>query len=178
MLSDVGLCDELIVRPEKSYQVWRVVLCVLETCRMRRPGLAVGSSGTDRYMVLSAGCSFIANSCTALHCQWTVNGQCNWPFGRIIRAANCAVDNINSCTALHCQWTVNGQCNWPFGRIIRSANCAVDNINISSFRKVICEGTWRGCAVWRVIEIHDVIFWLVCIRCSGLLVHMYGGYES
>ena len=36
-LSGRGLCDELITRPEKSYQLWCVVVCDLETSLMRRP---------------------------------------------------------------------------------------------------------------------------------------------
>jgi hypothetical protein len=31
MLSDRGLCDELITRPEESYRLWCVVVCDLET---------------------------------------------------------------------------------------------------------------------------------------------------
>jgi hypothetical protein len=31
MLSGRGLCDELITRPEKSYRLWRVVVCDHET---------------------------------------------------------------------------------------------------------------------------------------------------
>jgi len=30
-----GLCDELITRPEESYRLWCVVVCDLETSRMR-----------------------------------------------------------------------------------------------------------------------------------------------
>jgi len=37
VLSDRGLCDELITRPEKSYRLWCVVLCDQETSIMRRP---------------------------------------------------------------------------------------------------------------------------------------------
>ena len=37
MLSGRGLCDELITRPEESYRLWCVVVCDLETSRMRRP---------------------------------------------------------------------------------------------------------------------------------------------
>ena len=37
VLSGRGLCDELITRPEKNYQLWCVVVCDLETSRMRRP---------------------------------------------------------------------------------------------------------------------------------------------
>jgi hypothetical protein len=37
VLSSRGLCDELITRPEESYQLWCVVVCDLETSLMRRP---------------------------------------------------------------------------------------------------------------------------------------------
>jgi hypothetical protein len=37
VLSVRGLCDELIIRPEESYRLWRIVACDLETSRMRRP---------------------------------------------------------------------------------------------------------------------------------------------
>jgi len=36
-LSGRGLCDELITRPEESYRLWCVVVCDVETSRMRRP---------------------------------------------------------------------------------------------------------------------------------------------
>ena len=38
VLSDRGLCDGLITRPEESYRLWCVVVCDLETSCMRRPG--------------------------------------------------------------------------------------------------------------------------------------------
>jgi len=37
VLSDTGLCDELITRPEESYRVWCVVVCASETSWMRGP---------------------------------------------------------------------------------------------------------------------------------------------
>ena len=37
MLSGRRLCDELITRPEKSYRLWRVVVCDLETSRIGAP---------------------------------------------------------------------------------------------------------------------------------------------
>jgi len=37
VLSGRGLCGELITRPEESYRLWCVVVCDLETFRMRRP---------------------------------------------------------------------------------------------------------------------------------------------
>ena len=33
MLSSRGLCNELIIRPEESYRLWRVVVCDLETSK-------------------------------------------------------------------------------------------------------------------------------------------------
>jgi len=36
VLSDKGLCDGLIIRPDESYRMWRVVVCDLETSKMRR----------------------------------------------------------------------------------------------------------------------------------------------
>ena len=46
VLSGRGLCDELITRPEKSYRLRCVVVCDLETSRMRRPWPALGRSAT------------------------------------------------------------------------------------------------------------------------------------
>jgi hypothetical protein len=37
VLSGRRLCDEVIARPEESYQLLCVVVCDLETSRMRRP---------------------------------------------------------------------------------------------------------------------------------------------
>ena len=37
-----SLCDELITRPEESYCLWCIVVCELETSRMRRPWLTGG----------------------------------------------------------------------------------------------------------------------------------------
>ena len=43
VLSGRGLCDKLITRPEESYRLWCVVVCDLETSRMR-PWSALGRS--------------------------------------------------------------------------------------------------------------------------------------
>jgi len=48
VLSGRGLCDELIARPEESYRLWWVVVCDLETSRMRRPWSALGRSATGK----------------------------------------------------------------------------------------------------------------------------------
>ena len=53
VLSDRGLCDELITRPEESYRLWCIVVCDQETSRMRRPWLALDRSATGGKKVLS-----------------------------------------------------------------------------------------------------------------------------
>jgi len=45
-LSVGGLCDELLTRPEESYRLLRVVVCDLETSKLRKPWPAVGRSAT------------------------------------------------------------------------------------------------------------------------------------
>ena len=46
VLSGRGICDELITCPEESYRLQCVVVCDLETLRMRRPWLSLGCSAT------------------------------------------------------------------------------------------------------------------------------------
>jgi hypothetical protein len=46
VLSGRGLCNELITHPEESYRLWCVVVCDLETSRMRRPWPALGRNAT------------------------------------------------------------------------------------------------------------------------------------
>ena len=48
VLSRRGLCEELITRPEESYRLWCVILCDLETTRMRRPWPVMGRSATEK----------------------------------------------------------------------------------------------------------------------------------
>jgi len=47
-LSGRGLCDELITRPEESHRLWCVVVCDLETSRVRRSWPALGRSATAK----------------------------------------------------------------------------------------------------------------------------------
>jgi hypothetical protein len=46
VLTGRGLCYELISRPDESYRLWCIVVCDLETSRMRRPWPALGRSAT------------------------------------------------------------------------------------------------------------------------------------
>ena len=52
VLSVRGLCDELITRPEESYLLWCVVVCDLETSRMRRPWPTGGCYAERRKNIL------------------------------------------------------------------------------------------------------------------------------
>ena len=55
VLSGSSLCDELITRPEESYRLGCVIVCDLETSRMRRlwPELGRSASGNKRNSGLS-----------------------------------------------------------------------------------------------------------------------------
>ena len=44
VLSGRSLCDGLITRPEESYRLWCVVVCVVATPLMRRPWPTLGRS--------------------------------------------------------------------------------------------------------------------------------------
>jgi hypothetical protein len=50
VLSGRGLCDELITRPEESYQLWCIIVCDLEkqTSLMRRPRPTTGLSRQEK----------------------------------------------------------------------------------------------------------------------------------
>jgi len=48
VLSGRGLCDELITCPEEFYRLWCVIVCDLETSRMRRPWPALGRSAPKK----------------------------------------------------------------------------------------------------------------------------------
>jgi hypothetical protein len=52
VLSGRGFCDELITHPEESYRLWCVVVCDLETSRIRRPWPALGRSATGIYIYI------------------------------------------------------------------------------------------------------------------------------
>ena len=77
------LCEELITLPEESYRLWCVVVCDLETSRMRRPWPALGRSATGgkklstlavgptRYLVLGYRMSYCRDNAAEV---W------RWPF--------------------------------------------------------------------------------------------------
>ena len=52
VLSGRSLCDKLSTRPEESHRLWCVVLCDLDTTRMRRLRPALGYSATGIYIYI------------------------------------------------------------------------------------------------------------------------------
>jgi len=52
VLSGRVLCDELIIRLEESYRLRCVVVCDLETSKMRRPWPALGRSATGKKSII------------------------------------------------------------------------------------------------------------------------------
>jgi len=52
VLSGRGLCDALITHPEESYRLWCVIVCDLETSRIKRPWPALRHSETRIYILL------------------------------------------------------------------------------------------------------------------------------
>jgi hypothetical protein len=52
VLSGRGLCDELITHPEESYRLWCIVVCDLETSKMRRKNEeALTRVGSQRHRI-------------------------------------------------------------------------------------------------------------------------------
>jgi len=65
----LGLCDELITRPEEFYRLWCIVVCDLETSRMRRSWPALGRSATRNtyiYIYIYTHTSKSSNMCYAI----------------------------------------------------------------------------------------------------------------
>jgi hypothetical protein len=67
VLSGRGPCDELITRPEDSYRLLCIVVCDLETSRMRRPWPALGRSATKKKESFAQTVSYIRQYQTVQH---------------------------------------------------------------------------------------------------------------
>jgi hypothetical protein len=53
VLSGRGFRDELLTCPEESYRLWCVVVCDLETSRMRRPWSTLGRRAIGIYIYIT-----------------------------------------------------------------------------------------------------------------------------
>jgi len=78
VLSGRGLCHELITRPEESYRLWCVVVCDLETSRMRRPWSALGRSATGKKMLYGVLPLLIQNKNGFLQLNYTHVTALTW----------------------------------------------------------------------------------------------------
>jgi hypothetical protein len=85
VLSGRGLCDELITHPEKSYRLRCVVVCDLETSRMRRPWPALGRSAIKKSLLGSQECTQFSNI------NWFIKKAWWWPCG----VETCSQSNSN-----------------------------------------------------------------------------------
>ena len=84
VLSDTGLCDELIPRPEESYRVWRVVVCRLETSCMRRPWPTGGCHASNKHEAKYLSCTAVTK------CASVPDGSiATWHAGIISSYARC-----------------------------------------------------------------------------------------
>jgi hypothetical protein len=81
LLSGRGLCDELITRPGKSYRLWCVVVCDLETSRMRRPWPALSRSATKEKKNLRLDSTALTLLITL--CFKTLNGKATFSLFNI-----------------------------------------------------------------------------------------------
>jgi hypothetical protein len=61
VLSGRGLCDELITRTEESYRLCCVVVCDLETSRMRRPRWFAAPQKKNHLLCMVSGFHHNAN---------------------------------------------------------------------------------------------------------------------
>ena len=58
VLSGRGLCDEMITRPEESYRLWCIVVCDLQTSRLRRLWPALGRRATGKKICVFIQCVY------------------------------------------------------------------------------------------------------------------------
>ena len=119
VLSGRGLGDALIMRPEESYRLWCIVVCDLETSRMRRPWSALGRSATRKkcinfsnlFLEWNSTCfgQFLWPSSGVFHCTYS-NGichtglltACEQAVSKIIASGWFYYKNLSRCTII---WT-------------------------------------------------------------------------
>ena len=91
VLSGRGLYDELIMRPEESCWLWRVVGCDLGTSRMRRPWpeLGLAPEGEKIYVMVWTGSDWLRIKCT----DWMRNNQLDQSecYARLWRFHTCCM---------------------------------------------------------------------------------------
>jgi len=84
VLSGIGLCDELITRPEESYLLWCVIVCDLEKNLKNEEAMTrVGSQGHQKkkrlrpIVVLSVACRPVHLACNMVEWRNVVSTTIN-----------------------------------------------------------------------------------------------------
>jgi hypothetical protein len=109
VLSGRGLCDELITHPEESYRLWCVVMCDLETSRLRRPWPVLSRSATIKKMQLYTVYLYLETALhvsggTSSHHQERIQLYLQHPvFVRLLPAAK-AAGSSNGVTNTRCSF--------------------------------------------------------------------------
>jgi hypothetical protein len=86
VMSGTGPCDGPIPRPEETYRLWCVILCDLQTSRMRRPWIAWGCRARKKGLHLSthehvcenpdvSACVFLIFAYENIECSTSVNNE-------------------------------------------------------------------------------------------------------
>jgi hypothetical protein len=99
VLSGRGLCDELITRPGKSYRLWCVVVCDLETSKKKRQRHALGRNKKKKKNHIR--CQIFLLDCNETGICWTdCSGYRVVPCGQTD-----GHDETNNCFSQFCEST-------------------------------------------------------------------------
>jgi hypothetical protein len=98
-----GLCDGLITRPEESYRLLYVVVCDLETSRMKRPWPALGGSATKKKIYIYIQQDATLNSLF-------ISGNCSTCFGWYLHPSSEAHTTVSTACGI-CQ-SVTATCRY------------------------------------------------------------------
>jgi len=110
-LSGTGLCDEPVTRPKESYRLWCVVVCDLETSRMRRPYPTLGRSATRKKNKLVNELVHVTFLVVmSLGSTVTVSVIASYPHFNILRLK--LRDNTNSLCSRDCLETCHCLVSW------------------------------------------------------------------
>jgi hypothetical protein len=122
VLSDRGICDGLITRPEESYRLWRIVVCNQETSKTRMLKPATGLWKIQPQWVVTPGKQTTNKHrnmyCTHVRISWhTVFSECgvlvvNWgcveclelPFGNVVDTDML----FSGCSGRQCSFSASG----------------------------------------------------------------------
>jgi len=152
VMSGRGLCDELITRPDQSYRLWWVVVCDLETSKMRRPWPKLVRSATGKKTIYFRPKIFPSTviESTARFAYLSGRDWCN------MYIYHCCVDLVDNLVLYLCGLATSSVdqpelCNWkaagaigpasrhsemvttPRATLLTSNHCVVNSIEVCFF---------------------------------------------